>query len=263
MQVSPDILKKEECNHTHKLHEYRNIIPGSVVSRSCTASHSSDVHCVCACLCVCGHMTLIWLCGYREKACFRSESLPCFLLIFKMDFTLSGSFWSSFWVWTTELLCAVSESVHPTWSFSYSEVGLLCVFLGEPSVIQKVNQERGHSGFVLVLLYHNIWQIIGYAMSCSHTHLCMCACLHECWLLNICLCFPPSYLVGAVYEWNNETWVWKMSSNAVSLTHIPLSPPTDSLSLSPCLCSAYHHPTFLNLVLSVSPSPFYWFPFLY
>lgn len=55
-------------------------------------------------------------------------------------------------------------------------------------------------------------------------------CLHVCPSLNAPLCFPPSYLVGVVYKYNNETWVWKMSVNAVSLTHNPLSPPTDWLS---------------------------------
>lgn len=50
-----------------------------------------------------------------------------------------------------------------------------------------------------------------------------------------------------------------MSVNAVSLTHIPLSPPTDRLprSLFPCLCSRYHYPTFLQPgVLPFSFSPF-------
>lgn len=58
-------------------------------------------------------------------------------------------------------------------------------------------------------------------------------CVYMCQLVNVSPCFRPSYLVGAEYEYNNETWVWKMSGNAVSLTHIPLSPPTDWLSFSP------------------------------
>lgn len=70
--------------------------------------------------------------------------------------------------------------------------------------------------------------------------------------------------VGAVYEYNNETWVWRMSINAVRLIHIPLSPPTDWLSLAipRRLCSHHPYPSSLpHQMFSFSLSPLSWFLF--
>lgn len=59
-------------------------------------------------------------------------------------------------------------------------------------------------------------------------HDALCCCVEACWSLHR---VSRHLAAGAVYELNNETWVWKKSINAVSLTHIPRSPPTDWLSL--------------------------------
>lgn len=53
----------------------------------------------------------------------------------------------------------MGESSHPTCSFSFCEVGLLCLFLGEPSVIKKGNKKFQDLGLVLVSFYYDIREI--------------------------------------------------------------------------------------------------------
>lgn len=74
--------------------------------------------------------------------------------------------------------------------------------------------------------------------------------------------------VGAVYEYNNETWVWNMSINAERLIHIPLSPPTDWLSLAipRRLCSHHPYPSSLPYQMfsfSLSPLSHFLFPHIF
>lgn len=112
---------------------------------------------------------------------------------------------------------------------------------------------------MLVLFYYGIRKP---GVPCNHTHL---SCVYVCLHVSTAKCFPrfpPSYPVGEECVYNNETWVWKMSGNAVSLTHIPLSPPTDWLPPPPAfvLWSPPHlFPASCPLTLIFI---FYWVSFL-
>lgn len=77
-------------------------------------------------------------------------------------------------------------------------------------------------------------------------------CVFTCVFITKCSSTFPSTLSSGCRVWrNNETWVWEMSVNAVSLTHIPLSPPTDWLALfpsSPAFVLAITTPLFYSIV---------------